>query len=60
MTEKLKFVLRRVETLWKKKKMVVTGIFYFSHNVFKRLHIKGSETLRLCGKEVNLLSEIVI
>ena len=29
-------VFDRVETSWEKKKMLVTSIFFFSHNVFKR------------------------
>ena len=35
-TEKLKFVLGRVENI-----VLVTSIFFFSHNVFKRLLIQG-------------------
>ena len=34
-TQKFKCALGRVETLWEKKKMLVTSIFFFSHNVFK-------------------------
>ena len=37
--EKLKFGLRRIKTLWEKEKMLVTSIFSFSHNAFKRLLI---------------------
>ena len=29
------------KTLWEKEKMLVTSIFSFSHNVFKRLLSKG-------------------
>ena len=36
-TEKLKLILGRVE----REKMLVTSIFSFSHNVFKRLLIQG-------------------
>ena len=36
-TRKLKLVLAREEkTLWEKEKILVTSIFSFSHNVFKR------------------------
>ena len=37
-TKNLKFVFRRVENIVDKEKMLVTSIFSFSHNVFKRLH----------------------
>ena len=37
MTEKLKFVLGRVEKpFWEKEKMLVTSIFTFCQNVFKK------------------------
>ena len=44
-TQKLKFVLGRVEKLWEKEKMLVTSIFSFSHNVFKSLLLQGCENL---------------
>ena len=34
--EILKFVLGRQKTSWEKEKMLVTSIFFFSHNVFKK------------------------
>ena len=39
LAKKLKFVLGRVENMWKKERMLVTSIFSFSHIVFKRLLI---------------------
>ena len=45
MVRKFKSVLGRVENtvgkLWEKEKMLVTSIFSFSHNVFKRLFFQG-------------------
>ena len=41
MTEKLKIVLGRVENMVGKGEMLVTRIFSFSHNVFKRLLSQG-------------------
>ena len=40
-TQKLKFVLGRVEKLVEKEKTLVTSIFSFSNNAFKRSHIQG-------------------
>ena len=37
LADKLKFVLGRAENILGKKKILVTSIFYFSQNVFKRL-----------------------
>ena len=46
------YVFDRVETLWKKKKkMLVTSIFSFSHDVFKGSPFQGHQNLELCGKE---------
>ena len=39
-TEKLKFVLRSIENIMGKEKMLVTSIFSSSHNVFKRLFLQ--------------------
>ena len=39
--EKLKFVLGRVENIVGKEKMLVTSIFSFSFNVFKRPLFQG-------------------
>ena len=36
--------------------MLVTSIFSFSHNVFKRFLSQGREKLKLCGKELNITS----
>ena len=35
--------------------MLVTSIFSFSHNVFKRTPIQGRLKSGLCGKELKLL-----
>ena len=40
-TEKLKFVLGKVENIVEKEKMLATSIFSFFHNVFKRILVKG-------------------
>ena len=40
-TEKIKFVSGRVETFWKKEKMLVTSNFSFPHDVSKRLFFYG-------------------
>ena len=40
MTEKLKIVFGRLENM-EKEKMLVTGIFSFSHNVFRRPLCQG-------------------
>ena len=37
----------------KKEKMLVTSIFSFSHNVFKRVPIQGRENSGLCSEELN-------
>ena len=52
-TEKLKFVLGRVENITEKKKMLVTSIFSFSNNVFKRLFLQGRQKSRLSGEELS-------
>ena len=36
--------------LWENKKMLVTSIFSFSHNVLKRILSKGRLKSVLCGK----------
>ena len=43
------------KTLWEKGKMLVTSIFSFSHNVFKRLLFQGREKSGLFGKELTKL-----
>ena len=40
-TKNLKFVLGRVENTVEKEKMLVTSIFFFSHNVFKGFFLRG-------------------
>ena len=40
--EKMEFVLEGLKTLLEKEKMLVTSIFSFSNNVFKRLFYWGS------------------
>ena len=42
-TEKLKFVCRRIENIVGKEKMLVTCIFSFSLNVFKRQVVKNCD-----------------
>ena len=34
--------------------MLVTSTFSFSHNVFKRIFLKGCWKLELCGKELGI------
>ena len=45
-------VCERLKTLWEKEKMLVTSIFFFSHNFLKTLPFKGRVKSRLCGKEL--------
>ena len=42
------------KTLWEKKKMLVTSIFFFSHNVFKSLFPPAHQKSSLCGKRLTL------
>ena len=42
-----------VKSLRKKEKMLVTSIFSFFHNVFKRLLFQGRQKSVLCGKAIN-------
>ena len=42
----------------KKEKMLVTSIFFFSHNVFKRLQFQGLWKFGLCGKDLNSMQLI--
>ena len=44
------------QTLWEKKKMLVTNIFFFSHNVFKRLFPPVHQKSSFCGKELKALA----
>ena len=37
--------------------MLVTNIFSFSHNVFKRLFSQGHEKLGLCGKGLEAFTD---
>ena len=48
------FDFDRTESIREKEKMLVTSIFSFSHNVFKRSLLQGCEKLGLCGKELIL------
>ena len=41
------------KTLWEKEKLLVTSIFSFSHNVFKRLVSQGHQKVSLCGNGLN-------
>ena len=45
-----KFSFIGQKTLWEKKKMLVTSIFFFSHNVFKSLFAPAHQKSSLCGK----------
>ena len=47
---------KKKKTLWEKKKMLVTSIFSFYHNVFKRLFKQGRVKSGMCGKELSILS----
>ena len=51
-TKKMKFVSKWWKILRKKEKMLVTSIFSFSHNIFKKLHFQGCLKSGLCGKEL--------
>ena len=44
-TKILKSVQGREETLWGKEKILVTSIFFFSHNVFKRFLFRVVKSL---------------
>ena len=48
----MQFAFGWVENIVEKEKMLVTSIFSFTHNVFKRLLFQGHEKLGLCGKEL--------
>ena len=54
MTQKLKFVLGRLENIVGKEKMLITCIFSFSHNVFKRLLSQGRQKSGLGDEELSL------
>ena len=51
------FVFDKFETLWEKVKMLVTCIFSFSHNVFKRLFTQGRQKSGLYGKELKAFAD---
>ena len=53
-TEKLKFVLKRVENMGKGENAGYQH-FFFSHIVFKRLFLQGHSKRGLCGKELRPL-----
>ena len=50
--KKMKFVMEKKETLWEQENMLVTSIFSFSYNFFKRPLSVGCFKLALCGKEL--------
>ena len=57
LTEKLKFLLGRVENiLGKKEKMLVTSIFSFSPKCFQKCSLSGSLKVRLNGKALNKMN----
>ena len=45
MGKMLEIVYEMEKTLWKKKRLLVTSIFFFSHNVFKGLLTKNQLSL---------------
>ena len=47
---KHKFVFHRVVNMLEKGKMLITSIFSFSHNIFRRLFPEGYKKLSRCGK----------
>ena len=55
LAEKLKLVLGGVENIVGKEEMLVTSIFTFSHNVFKRLPFQGRFKSGSCGKELSFI-----
>ena len=59
-TKKLKFVLEGKKTLWEKKEMQVTCIFFFSHNVFKRRFPPVRQKAPLCGNGLILVELIFL
>ena len=42
----------------KRRKMLITIIFSFSHNVFKRLLSRGSLKVVICGKELRVACRV--
>ena len=50
--QKLEYALGKVETLWEKEIMLVTGIFSFPTMFSKKLLPWGREKSGLCGKEL--------
>ena len=48
------FAIDRFENIMGKEKMLVTSIFSFSHNVFKRFLLKGLINWRMCDTGLNL------
>ena len=57
-TEKLKFVVERVENIVEKGENAGYQYFSFSHNVFKRLLSQSRENPGLFGKDLNYFSSI--
>ena len=58
-TQNVKVVFQRIENIVgkeEKKKMLVTSIFFFSHNVFKRLFPPVHQKSSLCGKGLKVVS----
>ena len=53
MTQKLIFLFGRVENIVGKKKMLVTSIFFLSHNVFKRYRSYGRYNSGLGGRHLS-------
>ena len=49
-TEKLKVVLESIDILWEMENVLVTSIFSFSYNIFKRLLCQCHKNSGLCGK----------
>ena len=45
--------LIKKKTLWKKKKLLIMSIFFFSHNVFKSCQLLICQNQYLWSKELN-------
>ena len=46
--------------MWEKEKMLVTSIFSFSHNVFKRLFPLRHQNILFCGKGLTFTPQSIV
>ena len=53
-TQNIKVVFQRTENIMGNKEILVTSIFFFSHNVFKRLFAPVRQKSSLCGKKLSM------